>query len=257
MQKDRRDKIEEMIGAKAFVSIRELKELFPDISEMTLRRDISYFEEEGKIVRVRGGFRSKRSLYKIGSTEAHIRDALNIESKYEISLTAESFLESGTSIFIDSGSTMRIFAKHIPILRFSITTTDPAVALKLSENSLAAVNIVGGRLDFNKKTVTGLQASGFLSGINIDTAFLSASAFNEASGFSVAGYNECELKKIVISKARRVIMLIDSSKYGKELPYTFGLIDDADIIITDKNAPTELTNIAARHGTEVIIAGRR
>ena len=40
-------------------------------------------------------------------------------------------------------------------------------------------------------------------------------------GFSCGNYSECELKSYVVKNAHKVIMLIDSSKFDKDLPYTF------------------------------------
>ena len=149
---------------------------------------------------------------------------------------------------------MRTFVSLIPRLRYSFATTDPAIALELSKAATSVVNIVGGRLEFDNQTVTGLQATRFLSGINIDMAFLSPSGFSADSGFTVANFNECELKRIVVEKARVVIMLMDSSKYDRSLPYTFCTLADADFIITDNGAPQELSGIAARYGTSVVFA---
>ena len=45
MNFDRREKIRDMLRNKPFVSLHELEEMFPDVSSMTLRRDIDYFEK--------------------------------------------------------------------------------------------------------------------------------------------------------------------------------------------------------------------
>jgi len=47
-------------------------------------------------------------------------------------------------------------------------------------------------------------------------------------------------------------MLIDSSKIGKMLPFTFASIGDADIIITDKRPAEELAEKAAESGVTVV-----
>ena len=42
MFKARRDALRELILSKPFVSFEEMSEMFPDVSEMTLRRDVEY-----------------------------------------------------------------------------------------------------------------------------------------------------------------------------------------------------------------------
>ena len=50
----RRNKIRELLQAKPFISLHDLEAMFPDVSSMTLRRDIEYFEKQGEAIKVRG-----------------------------------------------------------------------------------------------------------------------------------------------------------------------------------------------------------
>ena len=149
---------------------------------------------------------------------------------------------------------MRNFVDFVPAKRYSFITTDPAVALELCKNGLSVVNIVGGKLEADNQTVTGLQATRFLSDINIDIAFLTPSGFSPESGFTVANFNECELKRIVASKARTVIMLMDSAKCDRSLSYTFCNMADTDVVVTDSCATESLKSLAEAEGSRVIIA---
>ena len=82
----------------------------------------------------------------------------------------------------------------------------------------------------------------------------SIDGFASENGFTVASFNECELKRIVVEKAKTVIMLMDSSKCNRALPYTFCGITGADIIITDSAFPRELVKKVTAQGVRVIIA---
>lgn len=252
MQKDRRDALRALLAEKTFVSLDELHGMFPNVSEMTLRRDIEYFEAQGIAVKVRGGCK-RSSLGADGEYSADVRLYRNVEAKRKIAHAALDCLETGRSIFIDSGSTMKAFAQLVPLKRYSFVTTDPEIALKLCRNSRSAVNIVGGRLEGENRTVTGLQAADFLSDINIDIAFLTPAAYSTESGFTVANYNECELKRIVVEKARRIIMLMDSSKCDRTLPYTFCEMSDADMLITE-SASESVSEEARKAGVQLTLA---
>lgn len=252
MQKERRDALRALLAEKTFVSLDELHEMFPSVSEMTLRRDIEYFESQGLALKVRGGCK-RAAAGSLGEYGADARMLRNIEAKQKIARSALDCLETGRSIFIDSGSTMKSFAQLVPPKRYSFITTDPEIALKLCRNSRCAVNIVGGRLEGENRTVTGLQATRFLSDINIDIAFLTPAAYSSSSGFTVANYNECELKRIVVEKARRVIMLMDSSKCDRTLPYTFCEMADADMLITE-SASRQLIDEACGADVRLVLA---
>ena len=176
----------------------------------------------------------------------------HVFAKEMIAKKAAEFLETGCSIFLDSGSTLRRIVQYVPNERFTFTTTDPAAALDLTSIGLPCVNIVGGRVNGDNKTVTGLMATRFLADINIDIAFLSPSGLSARSGFSVGNYSECELKKIVVDKARLVVILMDESKVDKSLPYTFATFDDADVLITSSPLPPELYSLAKEKNVKII-----
>lgn len=223
---------------------------------MTLRRDIEYFEERGEVIKVRGGARSMRFISPHGDDNVNRRTEKCVAEKKAVAEAAVQFLETGRSIFIDSGSTMRTFARYVPAGRFSFTTTDPAVALELARGGTSVVNMVGGRLEGENQTVTGLQATRFLTGINIDVAFLCPSGYSVEDGFTVANFNECELKRIVAEKAKTVIMMMDSSKCDRSLPYTFCTSGEADVLVTDYAFPEKLAQAARGRGVRVVIASK-
>ncbi|MBO5670600.1 MAG: DeoR/GlpR transcriptional regulator, partial [Clostridia bacterium] len=94
----------------------------------------------------------------------------------------------------------------------------------------------------------------YMEDINIDIAFLTPSGLTAENGFTCGNYSECEFKQLIIKKARKVVLLMDSSKIDKSLPYTFADIGEIDAIITNRDLPPELSRKAQENGTEIIIA---
>ncbi|MBQ8944493.1 MAG: DeoR/GlpR transcriptional regulator, partial [Clostridia bacterium] len=101
-------------------------------------------------------------------------------------------------------------------------------------------------------SVSGTQSLDFIKDFNIETAFVAASAFSEENGFTVGNNSECELKRAVVKKAKKVIMLCDSAKFGKSMPYTFATLEDVDVLITEKQPCEEVAKAAEKSGTAVI-----
>ena len=99
MYNERREQIRALLQSKPFISIKELEELFPDVSGMTLRRDIEYFEREHEAIKVRGGARSMRFITTQTDGTIASRKQENVHSKDTIAQRAASFLETGRSIF--------------------------------------------------------------------------------------------------------------------------------------------------------------
>lgn len=254
MNSERRNTVRELLASKPFVSLHELEELFPEVSSMTLRRDIEYFEEQGEAIKVRGGARSMKFITTSMEDAFSLRLNENMGAKEKVAYRAISMIETGRSLFIDSGTTMLKLASLLPDERLTVTTTGPNIALELIKKNCPIVNIVGGMLNRDSISVSGNQALRQLGDINIDIAFIVPSGMSAHNGLTSGNYSECELKKLVIEKARKVVVLMDTSKLDKILPYTFAQIAQINVIITDKPLPPDIAEEALKNNVEVILA---
>jgi DeoR family fructose operon transcriptional repressor len=254
MNSERREIIKEMLQSKPFISLHELEVRFPNISSMTLRRDIEYFESIGEAIKVRGGARSMKFITTSMEDTFSLRMNENMQAKEKVAYKAIELIETGRSLFLDSGTTILRLASLLPDERLTITTTGPNIAMELIKKNQPIVNIVGGMLNRDNISVSGNQALRFLNDINIDIAFIVPSGVSAKNGLTSGNYIECELKKMVVEKARKVIVLMDSSKLDKILPYTFCGIGDIDIIIAERELPDDITKIAEEKNVKIIIA---
>ena len=184
----------------------------------------------------------------------NLRLHANSAAKEAIAARAAEMIEPGRSIFLDSGTTVLKLVNAINDERLTITTSGPNVALELLKKNMPIVNIVGGMINRDNISVSGTQAIRYMEDINIDIAFLTPSGLTVENGFTCGNYSEGEFKQLIIKKARRVVLLMDSSKIDKSLPYTFADIGDVDAIITNRDLPPALAALAKEKGTEIIIA---
>ncbi len=239
---------------KPFVSLHELETMFPNVSSMTLRRDIEYFEKHGEAIKVRGGARSMKFIMTSIEDAFSLRLHENIGGKERVARKALDVLETGRSIFLDSGTTVLRLAELIPDERMTVTTTGLNVAVELMKKEFPIVNIVGGMINRDNITVSGNQSVSFIDSINIDLAFIVPSAASAKDGLTCGNYIDCELKKLIVRKARKVVLLVDSSKFNKSLPYTFASLDEVDVIISDEELPYDMSEAAKRAGVTVYTA---
>ncbi len=245
--------VREILISKPFTSLKELEERFPEVSSMTLRRDIEFFERQGDVIKVRGGARSMKFITTSMEESFTTRANENTFAKQKIAQAASVYIETGRSIFFDSGSTVMQMASLMPKTRLSINTTDPNLALELVKRDNIMVNLVGGLLSRDNLSLSGMQAVDYISKVNIDVAFISPSGFSLKNGFTSGNYNESELKSAIVKKAGCVIMLIHSSKIGKSLPYTFCGLENVQKIVTDKPFDADFMNVCKEKGIQVII----
>lgn len=254
MYQKRREILQAHLHSKPFTSYRELELLFPDVSGMTLRRDIDYFESIGEVIKVRCGARSMKYITTSFEQPFSHRASQNIRSKRRIAKYAASLIESRRSIFIDSGTTALELASYLPDERLNITTTSPSVALSLMDHRKSMVSLVGGLLHPESLSVSGLPAMSYINEINIDIAILTPSGFSLKDGFTCGNYGECELKRLVVEKARKVIMLADMGKLDRSLPYTFCPLEKVDTLILDAPLPEDFRVAAEEKNVFVHIA---
>lgn len=256
MLKDRRQLLADIIDEKGEVSLHELEALFTDVSSMTIRRDLDYLENENKIIKVKGGAKSltrlSRSFIQEVEGDYIQREIMNAAGKRLIAEKAAPLAESGRSIFIDSGSTTMQLARRLKTGRFSVITNGVNVALELSQNQSATVNLVGGELNRNNLCVSGAGAIEHVRRVNIDIAFMAASGYSVEDGFTNGSFDECELKRFVVQKAKKTIILMDAGKVGKSMPHTFCMPDEVDILVTDETPNEALRRAAEAAGMQIM-----
>ena len=252
MNYSRKMLVREILVSKPFTSLKELEERFPDVSSMTLRRDIEFFERQGDVIKVRGGARSMKFITTSMEESITTRSGEYTYSKQKIAQAAAQFIETGRSIFFDSGSTVMQLVSLLPKTRLSINTTDPNLALELVKKENVMVSLVGGLLSRDNLSLSGVQAVDYVGKINIDVAFISPSGFSLKYGFTSGNYNESELKSAIVKKAGSVIMLVHSSKIDKSLPYTFCNLSGVQKIVTDQPMNAEIMDACRESGCALI-----
>jgi DeoR/GlpR family transcriptional regulator of sugar metabolism len=250
MNTERISKISRLIESQGRVTLTELSRIFKDVSQMTLRRDLIFLENAGEIIRVKNGAVSAAKKEIEGYF--YQRAETNAAEKKIIAEKAVTLIEEGKATYIDSGSTSLYFVRQLPDLNYCIITNGINIALELSNKTLPSVTVLGGTLSRNNTATSGIAGYFQLQNLNIDTAFLCTSAFSEESGFTCGNPTENEIKKLALSKAKRKIILMDSSKAGNIMPYTFAHLKDIDILVSDGKLPVGIKSEALKTGVKIL-----
>ena len=252
MKKDRLSEIKEVIRKYGKITYETLSELFPDVSNMTIRRDLVQLEKEGAILRVRNGAISVDEISKKAETQFVHRLDYKVDEKKEIAKKTIDLIDTSNCIFIDSGSTTLHLAKELPDDDYYIITNALNVATEILRKSKPTVSILGGDVSRNNLVTIGKTTREFLNNLYIETAIMTTTAFSLESGFTCGFEPEAEIKSAVIAKAKKVVILLDSSKIGKSMPYRFADLADVDYIITDSNFPADTAEKLKTLGIEVL-----
>ncbi|MBO5327697.1 MAG: DeoR/GlpR transcriptional regulator [Clostridia bacterium] len=239
MKRERIEEIAEILDKRGKMTLEQLEEVFPNVSQMTLRRDLFQLEEDGRIIRIRGGAMSVKEVQKV-SGEAYIKKTtINTDAKLVIAQKAATLIDEGTSIFLDGGTTAMYLSKEMPDMNCNIFTNGIAVAMELAQKKNVKITVVGGQLMKDNLSTSSPAAKEYFALTNFEIAIVSATAFTPEQGFSCSSQIEADLLKQVFKKARHVYMMLDSSKIGKINPYTFAHMEDINVLITDDIFPAE------------------
>ncbi len=239
MKRERLEEVAEILDKRGKMSLEQLEEAFPDVSQMTLRRDLSQLEEDGRIIRIRGGAMSVKEVQKVSGEAYTKKTTINMDAKIVIAQKAATLIDEGASIFIDGGTTAMYLSKEMPDIKCNIFTNGIAVAMELAQKKNINITIVGGQLMKDNLSTASPAAKEYFNNTNFEIALVSSTAFTPEHGFSCNSQIESDLLKQVFRKARHVYMMLDSSKIGKINPYTFAQLEDIDVLITDDVFPRE------------------
>ena len=250
--KDRLFHLKEFIDKNGKVTLHELECAFPNVSSMTLRRDLNRLEENNAVLRVSGGAISVNTVLRAKEEDFSERITYNTEEKLEIARKAIALIEPNSCIFIDGGSTTTYFARALPDENFYTITNAIVIAETILRKEKPTVALLGGDLKKNNFITVGKSCLDFIAKLNVETAVMTATGFVKDSGvFTCGSQSEAEVKRAIMQKADRVIMLLDSSKVNKKTPYTFAQLSDVNCMVVDKNFSKELKTAIENSGIKV------
>lgn len=254
---ERRRLISEALGREGRVAVTDLAERFAVTTE-TVRRDLAALELAGGLRRVHGGAVPSASS-SVAEAAMSEKRARNSAAKQSIARAAQRLLPSGFSgsIYLDAGSTTAALAELLPARidaqRTEIVTHAAAIAARLSELG-AEVYAIGGRVRGLTGAAVGARTVAAIDALRPDVAFIGTNAIAADSQLSTPDPDEADVKRAVVSAARRIVLLVDRSKYGAESLQHFARFDEVDVTIVDAAPEGELATRLAEAGVEVIVA---
>ena len=245
----RQARIKEYIEHKSVATIKELHALFPEVSLMTIHRDLDVLERSGAVIKVRGGAKAVRHAADLGFD---IRLEENIDGKLSIARKVMQLIQPHSSIFLDAGTTSLIMAQNLPDMSLNIVTTGPNVAIDLCHLSKPTVTVCCGTINRKNQALSGINTLQMLEKINIDTAFIGVSGCSAESGFTCGTEADMLVKQLVIQKARTSVILCDHTKFSRLMPYTFASFADVKYLVSDGPVPENITQAAAASGLTIL-----
>ena len=249
MNNIRLNKIRTYIEKKNVVTIKELQELCPDVSLMTIHRDLDTLVESGTVIKVRGGARSIRHAGDIGFD---VRLQENNAGKMAIARKALDLIQPGSSVFLDASTTNLMLARILPDMDLNIFTTGPNIAIELCRLHRPNITLCCGTMNRKNMALSGQNTLEMLEKINLDLAFIGVSGCSADAGLTCGTESDMVLKRMLIRRARTSVVMCDQSKFSRLMPYTFADFADIDYMICDVPAPQTLEHKIKTAGVKLL-----
>ncbi|TCL61450.1 DeoR family transcriptional regulator [Hydrogenispora ethanolica] len=220
------------------------------VSMVTVRQDLDLLERRGLLRRTHGGaiLNAKTGFER----PFQIEETSFKTEKERIAAAAVKEVSSGDTVILDVGTTTtevaRLLKKHRDL---TVVTNAVNIALILEDNPDITTVVTGGTLRAKQHSLVNPYAELILEKINADLAFIGVSGVAADYGYTNVNLAEAELKSLFFRKARRRIVLADSSKIGNVARAKVADLLEADRLITDRSANAEEVARLRERGLEV------
>lgn len=226
----RRQAIRDIVNQLGEVNFAQLKDLFPEVSDVTLRKDLKYLDETQQLIRVHGGAKSLPHVLNF-----HYRASLHHEEKQLIAAKAAKLISPHDSIYITAGTTCVELAAAIPQVPLYVFTDGLNTASSFPFSPDIKVEILGGEVDLNVMRIGGPSVLDALDNLRFNIAFFGTPGFHPDYGFANLSSSIAAIFFKVIERSDKVVVLMDSSKVNYSYTPRMIPLEAVDIVISDDN----------------------
>ena len=242
---ERHNRILALLQQNGSISVVQLAELFK-VSEVTIRKDLSFLEQQKKLYRTHGS----AILISPYISDRHV----NVAEKRAIGAKAASLVAQDDSIIIASGTTMAFLAREIkPVGHLTVITAAVPVTSILSQDTNVDVIQLGGITRSSSVSVVGPFAEQMLGNFNCSKLFVGVDGIDLEFGLTTTNMLEAALNRVMMNAAQKVIVLADSSKFGRRGFSKICDLEAVDRIITDNGIQPLYLDRLRERGIEVIV----
>jgi DeoR family fructose operon transcriptional repressor len=252
LQHDRQQAIYMLALHRGSVDVSDLAERYSVTTE-TIRRDLSDMQRRRLVRRVHGGAIPVERMSHEPLIEA--RDMVNAEEKLRIATMAVSEVPETGPVIIDSGTTGQRLAEVFPVDRdVHVVTNSLLTALTLSRRGLRQLTVLGGAVRTNRHAMVDETTRAELEPMAIDVLFMSCDGLSFQHGLTTPYREEYIVKRAMVERARRVVALVDQSKFHNVQMFSFASFEEIDVLVTDTRVDPDDVEFLESHGMSVLRA---
>jgi DeoR family transcriptional regulator of aga operon len=230
------------------------------VSSATIRRDLDILAGQHLLARTHGGAVSNHAAvdlplrYKVGRRASE---------KQRIGRAAAAMVELGAVVGLNGGTTTtevgRALALRDDLQTFAsptitVVTNSLNIATELAVRAHLKIVVTGGVARPQSYELIGPLANGILDQLALDLVILGVDAIDVAGGAMTHQESEAGINGLMAERARKVIVVADSSKLGGRAFARLFPVRAIDVLVTDSDAAPDATRPFTDAGIEVVLA---
>ncbi|ESQ78578.1 DeoR/GlpR family DNA-binding transcription regulator [Asticcacaulis sp. YBE204] len=237
------------------------------VSPATIRRDLNELHELGHLLRVRGGamrvegkhFNGKSVVEErrpdslVGQSSFLDSTIVNAPVKRAIARAALDYLQPGTSMIIDGGTTTYTMANMMANEPYHVLTTSIPILQCLLDRSKVKVTLPGGELFREQRIILNPYEDGMLQNFSAAKIFIGCQALTK-NGLMQSDTLLVQSERRLMERADQVILLADSSKIDAPASLSVCPLTAIDVVVTDEGITPAARGWLENAGIEVRIA---
>ena len=247
---ERRKEIVQQTESEERVHVEGLAKQF-DVSTVTIRNDLNALNAKGLVVRSRGGAIASTRLTRELSVQEKYKE--NLSTKRRLGQAVANLIgDDVRSVVLDSGTTTEEVALCL-LGRSNLTvmTNGLNIAAALASTDGIEILVTGGILRKKSMSFFGRQAEQSFRYLHFDKLILGADGFDTDVGVTTHFEPEASLNRMMCAAAREVILVTDSSKFGRCCPHVICKFSEIDTLVCDVGIPSGLVETLTSGGVDV------
>lgn len=243
----RQSQILDLLTQNKKLKVTELSDVL-NVSQVTIRKDLSALEDSGIIVREHGYAKLNES------DDINNRLAYHYDIKQKIAEKAVESIEDGETVMIESGSCCALVALEIAKTKKDVTliTNSAFISDYIRKTGNVRIILLGGEYQEESQVMVGPITRKCAEGFFVDKLFVGTDGFTKETGFTGNDYMRSEAVKDMAKQASNVIIVTDSVKFQQK--GVVSLLDTKKVsyVYTDSNIPKDAEEYLVENNIKVI-----
>ncbi|WP_455352146.1 DeoR/GlpR family DNA-binding transcription regulator [Streptomyces sp. SYSU K217416] len=262
-KQERWSKLLELLAVEGKLDVEEAA-VSVAVSPATIRRDLDELAEQRLLVRTRGGAIAHGVSYEL---PLRYKSSRRASEKQRIAGAVADLIGQGDVIGLNGGTTTTEVARALALRTgggvaepgesvsgptYTVVTNALNIAGELAVRPQFKIVVTGGVARPQTYELVGPLTAGVLNEVVLDVAVLGVDGVDPQLGVMTHQEDEAGISRLFAERARRVILVTDSSKMGKRAFARICGLDRIDVIVTDDGIAPDMAARLGDAGIEVI-----